>query len=194
MDKKIVRKNLMEKRKILQKDTHNYINNTLKLQENIINSPLFNSAKIICNYASTETEIPTTRISEQAFTQKKILLFPRCDKTQKGIMEFFACQSFQDLESGYYGILEPKNSCPQYKTEELNNADTLIFVPALAFTHKGYRIGYGQGFYDRYLAKIPQAISIGITLSALLDDTIPLESWDMPVHYLATEKEIIKLR
>ena len=193
MDKKILRQKLIEKRKILQSDTNNFTNNTLKLQDNIINSSLFNSAKIICSYASTNTEIPTTIINEQAFSLKKIILFPRCDKKQKGIMNFFACNSFQDLESGYYGILEPKISCPLYQTTILNNSETIILVPALAFTSKGYRIGYGQGFYDRYLAKIPQAIRIGLTLSSLLDDTIPLESWDLPVHYLATEKEIIKI-
>lgn len=194
MDKKILRKKLIDKRKLLQNNIKEFTYNTLKLQENIINSSIFQNANILCNYAATETEIPTKNISEQAFILNKTILFPRCDKQQKGIMDFFVCKNFQDLESGSYGILEPKLYCQHYEAEQLNNTNTLILVPALAFTNKGYRIGYGQGFYDRYLAKIPQAISMGITLTALLDDEIPLEAWDLPVHYLATEKEIIKLR
>ncbi len=194
MDKNLLRKKLINKRKLLQNDIKLFNHNTLQLQENIINSSLFQTANILCNYAATTTEIPTQHISEQAFILNKTILFPRCDKQQKGIMDFFVCKNFQDLENGSYGILEPKISCQYYDTEKLNNVKTLILVPALAFTNKGYRIGYGQGFYDRYLAKIPQAISIGITLIALLDDEIPLEPWDLPVHYLATEQGIINLR
>ena len=74
--------------------------------------------------------------------------------------------------------------------EMLNSPKTLVLVPALSFSPEGYRLGYGQGFYDRFLAKIPQAATVGIALSALISKEIPTEPWDLPVKYLATENGV----
>lgn len=195
MDKKTLRKMLTEKRNALQADS-DFETYCFHLQNHIINHELFKSSKTICTYAPTKSEINVNDIARTAWEwkkQRKIVLFPRCSKTEKGIMQFYQCDNFSDLEQGAYDISEPKASCPLIDENMLNSPDTLILVPALAYSPEGYRIGYGQGFYDRFLAKIPLAASIGITLSPLISEDIIIEPWDKAVGYLATEKGLQKL-
>lgn len=192
MDKKILRKLLTEKRNALHADK-SFSTLCFNLQNNIINHTLFQSAKIICTYAPTKSEIDVNLIAKTAWEQGKTVLYPRCSKTEKGRMNFYTCENFSDLEEGAYKILEPKSSCLLFDENLLNSPDTLILVPALAYSDTGYRLGYGQGFYDRFLAKIPLAASMGITLSALISQDISIEPWDKAVRYLATEKGIQKI-
>lgn len=192
MDKKILRKLLTEKRNSFFAGNA-YKTQCINLQNHIVAHRLFQSAKIICTYAPTRSEIDVNCISQTAWEQQKTVLYPRCSKHEKGQMDFYCCNTFSDLEQGAYGILEPKNTCTLFPENVLNSPDTLILVPALAYSPQGYRLGYGQGFYDRFLAKIPLAISVGITFSALLSPDICIDAWDRAVQYLATENGIQKL-
>lgn len=192
MDKKTLRKLLTEKRNMLY-TSDNFSTYCFHLQNNIINHELFQTANSICTYAPTKTEIDVNTISKTAWEQRKTVLYPRCSKTEKGIMNFYVCNSFSDLERGAYGILEPKNSCPCWDEFRLNSPNTLVLVPALAYSADGYRLGYGQGFYDRFLAKIPLAASMGIAFSPLISQDIIVEPWDKAVQYLATEEGVQKI-
>lgn len=192
MDKKTLRKQLTEKRNMLYAGSE-FKTYCQRLQLHILNHAIFQSAKIICTYAPTKSEIDVNLIAKKAWKQQKTVLYPRCSKTQTGLMDFYQCRDFSDLEPGAYNILEPKKTCPCYAENILNSPDTLILVPALAYSAEGYRLGYGQGFYDRFLAKIPLAQSIGITLSALLSEEIIIEPWDKAVSFLATENGIKKI-
>jgi 5-formyltetrahydrofolate cyclo-ligase len=96
--------------------------------------------------------------------------------------------SFGDLEIGHYGIREPKvgssNPLPKGEIE-------VVLVPAVAFDRKGYRVGYGGGYYDRFLPGVPQAAKIGVAFACQIVDGIPADSYDVAVDGLVTEKEII---
>lgn len=192
MDKKILRKIFTEKRNTLF-EADEFKIHCFNLLNHIVTHSLFQSAKTICTYAPTRSEIDVNSISQKAWEQQKTVLYPRCSKHEKGHMDFYQCRDFSDLEQGAYGILEPKHTCTLYPENILNSADTLILVPALAYSPQGFRLGYGQGFYDRFLAKIPLAISIGITFSALISQDICIEAWDRAVQYLATENGVQKL-
>lgn len=192
MDKKTLRKQLAEKRNALYA-TSEFNTLCFQLQQHIANHALFQSAKIICTYAPTKSEINVNLIAQIAWEQQKTVLYPRCSKTQKGLMKFYQCRDFSDLEQGAYDILEPKETCAWYPENILNSPDTLVLVPALAYSKEGYRLGYGQGFYDRFLALIPLAVSLGITLTALLSEKIIIEPWDKAVKFLATENGIQKI-
>lgn len=190
MDKKTLRVQLHEKRNTLYNNFNEFNRLSICLQKHVLDFPLYKNAEIICAYASTKSEISTDGIIRHAWEQKKNVLFPLCSKTEKGIMHFYACRDFSDLEKGAYNIFEPKAHCPLMQEELLNSPKTLVLVPALSFSSKGYRLGYGQGFYDRFLAKIPQAVTVGITFSALISEKIPQEPWDLPVKFLATENGV----
>lgn len=192
MDKKTLRKKLTEKRNVIYAAAE-FKTQCFHLQQHILAHAIFQSAKIICTYAPTKSEIDVNLIVQKAWEQQKTVLYPRCSKTQKGQMQFYQCNDFSDLEQGAYNILEPKNTCLCYPENILNSPDTLVLVPALAYSENGYRLGYGQGFYDRFLAKIPLAQSMGITLLALLSEEIIVEPWDKAVHFLATENGIQKI-
>lgn len=192
MDKKILRKILTEKRNAVYA-ANNFNEFCFNLQNHIVIHTLFQNAKIICTYAPTKSEIEVNLIAQKAWQLQKTVLFPRCSKTEKGRMHFYECKDFSDLEQGAFGILEPKETCSLYEETILNSPKTLVLVPALAFSPQGCRLGYGQGFYDRFLAKIPHAVSLGITLTPLLSNDIPIEPWDKAVRYLATEKGIEKI-
>lgn len=164
-----------------------------KIQLAVIQSNLFKSATTILAYSSTKTEIKTMNIIEKAWETDKQVFFPKCRQCEDNIMDFALSKNHDDLEEGQYKILEPKNDCPIATPKMLNNTECLVLVPALAFDEKGYRLGYGKGFYDRFLSGVPLAITIGITFDTLILPNIPTNHWDIPVQYLASEKGIYKI-
>lgn len=92
------------------------------------------------------------------------------------------------LKKGAYGILEPS----QIKPADENDID-IILVPGLAFDRSGGRMGFGMGYYDRFL-KNSRAVKIGLCYDFQLLDSIPSESHDVPMDFIITEKEILKVR
>ena len=100
-------------------------------------------------------------------------------------MDFFLVEDENDLVEGMYGIKAPKKRCAHLDATE----KCLCVVPGLAFDCKGYRIGYGKGYYDRYLAAFP-GVSVGLCFEELRRDSIPVKPHDIKVNYLITDKMI----
>lgn len=108
----------------------------------------YKSAKTLMIYASTPIEVDTFQIIERAFADGKRVALPRCIKGTRN-MEFHYIESLDDLECGAFNVLEPKSGL-----ETVNGfRDALVIVPALALDSFGYRLGYGGGYYDRYLER-----------------------------------------
>jgi len=83
-----------------------------------------------------------------------------------------------------YGFWEPVADAPRVEPSLLE----VVLVPGLAFDPRGRRLGYGQGFYDRFLAQLrPQTLTVGLVPEALVVPELPQDSWDVPVQFLATE-------
>lgn len=102
--------------------------------------------------------------------------FPRCND-EPGQMSFHLTPTLDDLAPGKYGIREPSPNAPLLTDFD----DALILVPALAFDKEGYRLGYGGGYYDRFLAAHPIR-SMGITYAQFFLDTLPHSPQDVPVN------------
>lgn len=85
-----------------------------------------------------------------------------------------------------YGFLEPSPTAPQVEPGTLE----AVVLPGLAFDLRGYRLGYGQGFYDRFLPTVPQALWIGFIPQDLIVPALPTDPWDLPVHYLVSEQGV----
>lgn len=85
-----------------------------------------------------------------------------------------------------FGFLEPSPTAPQADPGVLE----VVVLPGLAFDSRGYRLGYGQGFYDRFLPTVPQALRIGFVPQALIVPTLPTDPWDLPAHYLVSEQGV----
>lgn len=103
--------------------------------------------------------------------------------TGRGLMRFYAYGAHDELTANRYGILEPqpRQECPV--TER-----TLVLVPCVACDQEGFRLGYGGGFYDRFLAAHPRVTSLGVVFSRFLLTRLPSEAHDQPLTGVVTEK------
>lgn len=135
---------------------------------------------------SMENEVNTYAIIEQAWREGKKVAVPKCNRETR-TMTFRQITNFDQLETVYMNLREP---IPALTVEVEANEMEILFVPGVAYTRRGERIGYGGGYYDRYLAEYE-----GKTLSLAFDfqmvNYIPTESFDQNVQKIITEKETI---
>ena len=145
----------------------------LALTERFLQHPFYQEAKTIATYLSFPHEFQTQELIEQALKDGKKVLIPKT--YPKGRMDFVVYDP-QQLVKTSFGLLEPQGDLEVVDASQID----LIHVPGLVFTTKGYRIGYGGGYYDRYLKHIT-----GHTLSTIypcqIQDFIP-ENHDIPVQ------------
>ena len=88
-----------------------------------------------------------------------------------------------------FGILEPDEGCPLVPTEEVD----LVLVPALCYDRRGFRLGMGGGYYDRWLEQY-DSLTVGLCRAALLQDTLPTESHDRPVDMIITPTSLLRIK
>ncbi|MDO5560066.1 MAG: 5-formyltetrahydrofolate cyclo-ligase [Oscillospiraceae bacterium] len=159
-----------------------------KIFTGIINSQLFIEASTVLSFVSFGDEPDTMELIKYSIAHNKRTAVPRCEK--HGIMNFFYIDDPDKLKKSSYGIPEP-----DYDESRLA-ADTqyaVCIVPALSFDSRGYRIGYGGGFYDRYLSRSDMTGRIGICYSRLLCDAVPAQDHDIRVNTIITEKGTINI-
>ncbi len=138
-------------------------------------------------YLSMKSEVETSELTKSLFNQGKQIIAPVVD-TESGQLIPRCVQNLEkDLVRHRYGMLEPNANCPIFPSDQLH----LIIVPGIAFDFNGYRLGYGKGFYDRFLPTCPNAVTIGIAFQVqLVEDTYP-QPWDIPVQHIFTEEGLI---
>ncbi|RFU61949.1 5-formyltetrahydrofolate cyclo-ligase [Bacillus sp. V59.32b] len=147
--------------------------------------PEWGKANLIGITISNHPEVDTREIIERAWKQGKEVAVPKCFPADKSI-QFRKIVSFDELEKVYYGLWEPIMT----ETEIVSaNEIGLLVVPGLAFTESGYRLGFGGGYYDRFLPYYK-----GPTLSLAFKDQIlpalPVETHDIPVAKLVTPEKV----
>lgn len=158
-----------------------------KIFEKLINLPDFKNSELILTYVSVNDETDTISLIEYCFENNKKIAVPKClDKN--GSMEFFEIKSFDDLIPSYFGLLEPSENC-RIITDFDNS---LCVVPAFSYDIKGYRIGYGGGFYDRFLSK-HNVFKAGICYDECIESNHLHDEFDISVDIVITEKQIISL-
>ena len=118
-----------------------------EIRRQVLELPQFHRAKALLLYLSMGSEVDTWGIFEQALAAGKEVFAPRCLDKQ-GHMAFYRVDSREDLVAGAFGLLEPDPArCPLWQGE----SGALCLVPGLAFDEEGFRLGYGKGYYDRFL-------------------------------------------
>ena len=137
--KKLLRSKYKEiRRSIIDKEDRDNI-----IFNKVINNIKVNNASIILTYVSTKEEADTINIIKHFLGKKKVAV-PRIDN---GIMNFYYINSLDELMEGYFGILEPTTN---NKVTNFNNS--ICIVPGLCFDKENYRLGYGKGYYDKFLS------------------------------------------
>lgn len=139
----------------------------------------FFQAELVLCYVSKEHEISTGKIISRCFEEGKNIAVPICTGEN---MEFRQISGFHELEQGSFGVLEPKRHC---KAAEINEK-TICITPALCCNPRGYRIGYGKGFYDRFFEK-NECVKAGLCYSGFIKEFIPDDN-DIALDIIVTEQ------
>lgn len=144
---------------------------------------------ILC-FAGYKSEVQTAELMEELLASGKKVYLPRVNGEE---MDFYRIESPDDLEEGYKGIPEPKVKCKDiYAGTDLEN--TVMLMPGAVFAKDGSRIGYGKGFYDRYLAKYDIMERIALCFSLQITESIPSDAHDKKASVIITEKGITECR
>ena len=166
------------------------------IYESLFSLPAWREASVVCGYASVRGELNTTPILRRAVAEGKTVALPvTITDASEGRMIFRSLPDgdLDRLTAARFGIPEPDETCPALSLSELSGA--LILVPALAFDREGYRLGYGGGYYDRFLRELSDASisasAVGLSLSACVVPVLPRNSYDIPVHIILDERRII---
>lgn len=150
-----------------------------RIARQILQSERWLAARTIFCYVSIHSEVDTRFLLDAALDAGKRLFVPRCHPARR--MDACALDAVTALRTGRYGIPEPPRGARIAGPEEID----LALVPGLAFDRSGLRIGYGGGYYDRYLAQCP-AFRVGLCFpEQVRTDLPPAAPWDQRMHALA---------
>lgn len=144
------------------------------------------AAGTIMFFVSFGSEIDTVPMIRRALEDGKQVAVPRADRCARKLMPYEVRDLPSDLAPGEYGILEPK---PHLPPVPLDGIDAVI-VPAVAWSEDGFRVGYGAGYYDRFLSQIPTAVRIGLGFELQVVSEVPHGPHDLPVNLLVTEAAV----
>lgn len=176
-DKKTVRKLVRDQKRQLTKAQIN--ERTEIILKNLYKMEFYKNAERIYLYVNYNQEVNTSILIDEGIKEGKEIFVPRVDGEE---MEFYRIFSREELESGAYGILEPKKGC---MSDEGHSG--LMILPGLAFDKKHHRIGYGGGFYDRYLEKYPDFYKAALCYDFQVFEEIMTEELDIPVDIVISE-------
>lgn len=158
----------------------------------------YRRAEVVLSYVNFRSEVETASLLKQAFADGKAVFVPKVSGRE---MEFFQIFGGEDLAKGYRGILEPKGGRPytdwvsHYRGQ--GDSHTLICLPGAAFDKKCHRIGYGGGFYDRYLGGLSKNsedtsyCTVALAFGCQIFEEIPWETHDIRPKEIVTENEVI---
>jgi 5-formyltetrahydrofolate cyclo-ligase len=180
--KKEIRREILKKRSVMSPDE--VLEQSQCICENVVLSESYKSCKKLCLYMPIRNEVDVRLLIESARADGKSIYLP---KVMPGdYMEFFAYTRDTALVSGAYGILEPDSN--DAFTEVLTpDGDTLIIMPGAVFSKDNRRIGYGGGYYDRYLAEHTECKTMAVAYDFQILDEIPYEEHDMCPDVIITK-------
>lgn len=171
MDKKELRRMIREKKRAM---TQQEIQDaSRRLFDLFIQTPQYQNAKTVYGYLPYNQEVRTVPILERALADGKRIAVPKVFGDE---MRFIYLDDLSRVESGYSGIPEPVDDGP-----EGDDPQALVLMPGLVFDPQGHRIGYGGGFYDKFLRKEPEHPTVALCYSFQVLDHIETDEYDIPV-------------
>ncbi|MBU9724217.1 MULTISPECIES: 5-formyltetrahydrofolate cyclo-ligase [Bacillaceae] len=182
MDKKQLRQQVKETLSSLSEEEKRL--KTKKIQQHLFLLSAWKEAEVIGVTVSVGNEIDTYEIMERAWAEGKDVAVPKCFPNEKQLI-FYKITSLDDLEESFYGLKEPQ---VERSTELMPEEISLLIVPGLIFDQKGYRVGYGGGYYDRFLNKFGTYFhTCSLCYDFQLSKELPVESHDIPVQTVVTD-------
>ena len=151
-------------------------------------SEFANAHTLLCYVSSKDNEVDTIPLIREALARGVVVLVPIA--RQGGVMEWSHLYALEELVPSRFGILEP---APETCRIVSPPQDAVVIVPGIVFTPTGHRVGYGGGYYDRFLATHPGP-SIALAFEVQIIDSLNIEPHDTPVDFLITESQVFRCR
>lgn len=151
----------------------------------LLSLPEFQCAERILTYLSVGNEVDTRELIAHCLSAGIPVALPRTEPQRR--MSFALINSLENLSISAFGIPEPDSALPAIVPQRSD----LVVVPALCYDERGFRLGHGGGYYDRYLESCP-AVTVGLCREALLSARLPVQAHDVPVSVLVTENKIAR--
>ena len=171
MDKQTLRRMIREQKRAMTQEQIEAA--SACLGEKFAASELYRQARTIYGYLPYNQEVRTVPMLQRALEDGKRVAVPKCYGDE---MRFIYLDDLSQVESGYCGIPEPIADGPV-----ADDPTALVLMPGLAFTQRGERMGYGGGFYDRFLAAEPDHPTLALCYGFQMVEYIPTEEYDIPV-------------
>lgn len=150
------------------------------------------ASRIVLAYVSFRSEVETAAFIDAGLVRQLRMAVPRTDSQAKRLTPFLISDPARDLRPGYCGIPEPDPARAKVLDPALLD---VVVVPGSVFDCRGGRLGYGGGYYDRFLANdAPQALRVGVAYDTQLVDEVPMQPHDARLHWLVTETRLIEIR
>lgn len=182
-----VKKELRREYKLLRKQLHS-ADADLSVCKLLIESEFYKAADIVLLYASLDDEICIDSVIINSLVNGKKTALPVC-RDDNGNMDFYYINSLDDLKTGSFSVREPDTLICK-KCIDFTNC--LCVVPGIAFDKRGYRLGYGKGYYDRFLQNLTFNC-VGLCYNELIVGNLPNDEFDIPVDYIVTQDKVVSV-
>ncbi|MBO4515706.1 MAG: 5-formyltetrahydrofolate cyclo-ligase [Lachnospiraceae bacterium] len=181
-EKRRLRKELMQRRDALSEEAQ--VRAQVLITERILGHQWFYLSDTILGFVDYGSEIRTREILKEALQKGKKVFVPRIEKagdSKEQTMTFYRIESLEELEKGFRGILEPNGTTQRYEYDPEQAKKTLLIMPGVGFDPLRNRMGYGKGFYDRFLEGKDelQVRSIAIGHACQMTERIPADEKDL---------------
>lgn len=177
--KRDIRKRVLSYRDSM--DKKEWEENSRRIQDCVVAHPFFLDSKVIYCYVDYRNEVGTASIIKKAWELGKQVAVPKVEGEK---MIFYYIADFSDIKEGYRGILEPEKQFPA------KDAHALVIMPGVAFDRNRNRIGYGKGFYDKFMDKHPSYHTIALAFECQMFDAIDAGKLDYRPEVLITEEKV----
>ena len=186
-DKKLIRSSIRKLRDSMPEDERSV--KSERISDSVTGTPEYKAARDVLIYVSTGSEADTTELIKKCFEDKKNVYVPKVYGKE---MRFISIGSLDELTPGYYGIMEPVSDEPVWEKGSRDTYnDSLCIMPGLAFDRKVNRIGYGGGFYDKFLEKA-QVYKMAVCYDCQIVEHIDAQDTDIKPDMIVTDMEVIK--
>ena len=169
MDKERLRREMLRKRRAMTAEEIEAA--SAELAARLFAHPLYRAAKTLYVYLSANHEVRTDGVIAQARRDGKRVAVPKVEEKE---LRFYYLEADTNLQAGAFGILEPVDA------QAADDPTALVLLPGLAFDRAGYRLGYGGGYYDRFLAREPKHPTVALCYGFQLLDRLPTDPHDIP--------------
>ncbi|GEL09036.1 5-formyltetrahydrofolate cyclo-ligase [Salisediminibacterium halotolerans] len=187
MSKKRFRENV--RNQLQMKDKERVKEETEAVQNRLFAHDVWQKSSVIALTYAVGDEFPTKQIIEQAFNEGKRIAMPKCVPETKD-MRFYEIEQLDQLEPSFFGLMEPDpDQCKKIVRDQID----LLIVPGLVYDRKGYRIGFGGGYFDRFLAGYRSFDTVSLAYrEQLATERFPNEPHDQRVNFVITADEVIE--